>query len=135
MREGIVSYGDDVYDDRGDLREAVFEIADGRCEHPIRYEVQVTPISAPPPGVRDYVGFSMGRCGSRATELAHIVSIGMGGGSSRDTVNNTIAACPIHARSTDDRSSPEWRHVPAPHDPKALVEWVQGQRRGRGWAV
>jgi hypothetical protein len=119
VKEGIVSYGDDVYDDRGVLREAVFEIADGRCEHPER--------------LADGLEW---RCPSRATELAHIVSIGMGGGSSRDTVNNTIAACPIHARSTDDRTSPEWRHVPAPHDPKALAEWVLKYRRNvGGWAV
>jgi hypothetical protein len=124
MREGIVSYGDDVYDDRGELREAVFEIADGRCEHPKRWQA-----------VSGSAGIQ-GRCPSRATELAHIVSIGMGGGSSRDTVNNTIAACPLHARSTDDRTSPEWRHVPEPHDPKALAEWVLNYRRNvGGWAV
>jgi tellurite resistance protein len=29
----------------------------------------------------------------------------------RDHINNVMCACALHARSTDDLSSPEWDHV------------------------
>ena len=119
-----MTFGEDVYESRGELRSVVFEIAGGHCEHPYTFGTQ-----------RMRGVDAVARCGFPAEELAHIVSVGMGGGSTRDTVNNTIAACPVHARSTDDRSSVEWRHVPAPHDPKALADWVQGWRQGAGWDV
>lgn len=112
-------YGDDRYDDRSVLRADVFEIAGGLCEHPVI-----------PPGA------SVPRCcGAPAAELAHIQPRGMGHKGDRDTVNNTMAACTLHARSTDDRGDPAWLHVPAPGDRLALREWVQSCRRAAGWAV
>ncbi len=60
---------------RSELRAKVFELAGGRCEFP--------------------------GCPKAATELAHLHSIGAGGRKSADTLDNTMAACPDHARITD----------------------------------
>lgn len=119
------SIGDDRYDDRSELRAAVFEIAGGRCEHPvIMKELTLEAMSAPPT-----------ECGEHATELAHIEPRGMGHTGYRDTVNNAIAACPGHARSTDDLSSSAWDGVPPPHDRIALAQWIYKRRTAAGWAV
>lgn len=96
---------------RSDLRVLVWEISGGRCEHPTR----------------------SGRCPTVATEMAHIVPRGMGHTGYRDTIGNVIAACTLHARSTDDRSDPEWEHVPPPGDRIALTEWVARSRTDQGW--
>ncbi len=93
------------------------EIAGGRCEHPIKGTTTTR------------------KCGMPALELAHIESIGMGGRASADRVNNVLAACRRHARSTDDLSSMEWESVPPPHDQKALAEWIREVRMMEGWAV
>lgn len=111
-------YGEDRYEDRRELRDAVWEIAGARCEHPL-LNGRLEP----------------GRCPNPATELAHIVPRGMGHTGYRDTVNNAIAACEIHARSTDDMSSAEWVHVPEPGDRLALADWILTERRRAGWAV
>lgn len=113
-----MAYGDDQYDDLSMLRAVVWEIAEGRCEHPL----------------------GIGRCNLMATELAHIVPRGMGGSQYRNTVNNTMAACPTHARSTDDLSSDEWDHVPGWQDTlmtkrQALTQVVLVRRRKEGWAI
>ena len=112
-----MSYGDDLYDDRSKLRADVWEISGGLCEHPVK------------------VSLVRRRCNMPATELAHIESIGMGGRASADFVNNVMAACDLHARSTDDRTSPEWMWVPAPMDPQALAKWIREERMKQGWAV
>ena len=107
---------------RPGLRLLVFEWADNRCEHPQKMAWFRPGASS---AVQDY---SFSRCGVQAVELAHIWPRGMGHTGYRDTIDNVIAACEIHARSTDDLSSPEWQHVPAPHDRKALAEWVRESR-------
>ncbi len=76
---------------RSDLRAQVFEIAGGRCEHPTRLG-----------------GMVIARCPKPATELAHIFPRGMGHTGYRDRLVNVMAACTLHARSTDDLTSPEW---------------------------
>lgn len=116
-------YGDDQYSDRSELRSVVWEIAQGRCEHPLSLPAfdKEPPFHAP--------------CGRRADELAHITPRGMGHQGDRDTINNAIAACWLHARSTDDLGSPEWGHVPFPHDRKALKDWILMHRRSHGWAL
>ena len=86
---------------RSDLRVLVFEIAGGRCEHPLRLGVD---------GSDEVI--AIGRCPVPATEMAHIVPRGMGHTGDRDRLDNVMAACPIHARSTDDLSSLEWDAVP-----------------------
>ncbi len=117
VRERIVSYGEDIYDDRSKLRADVWEISGGVCEHPMK-------------------GTTLTRaCGMPAMELAHIESIGAGGRRSADRVNNVLAACTRHARSTDDMSAMEWESVPPPHDQKALSEWIREERMKQGWAV
>lgn len=121
-----LSYGDDHIPDRRELRAIVWNIAQGRCEHPT-YQGELL-IS----------GSAEGRwlpCSEPAAELAHIQPRGMGHTGYRDTVNNAIAACTLHARSTDDLSSPEWQHVPEPHDRHALGAWVLEERRRGGWAL
>jgi hypothetical protein len=92
---------------RSELRATVFEIADNRCEHPILTDAN------------DRV-----RCRSYALEMSHIVPRGMGHTGYRDVLENVMAACTTHARSTDDLSSREWRGVPPPGDRIALAEWV-----------
>lgn len=113
----MVEYGDDPYTSRGELRAVIWNIAQGRCEHPTERLDRIMP------------------CGLPGIELAHINPRGMGHTGYRDTVNNTLCACTVHARSTDDTTSPEWRFVPEPHDRLALAEWVKQQRRRNGWAV
>ncbi len=99
------------------LRAEVFEIADDQCEHPAE----------------------TGRCLNRAVEMAHITPRGMGHTGYRDHLANVMAACPTHARSTDDLSSPEWQHVHGWRDlmtpRQALADYVNTRRRGEGWDV
>ena len=113
---------------RSELRALVFEWANNQCEHPTDltpalavFALLGSPVTAPI------------RCRNRAEELAHIYPRGMGHTGYRDTIDNVIAACLLHARSTDDLSSEEWSHVPAPHDRKALAEWVAESRAD--WAI
>jgi len=70
------------YKSRAELRSVVFDFAHNICEWP--------------------------QCPNPATELAHIVSSGMGGDPkhARDTVDNTFAACPTHARVSDGLPPP-----------------------------
>lgn len=114
-----VEYGDEEYPDRRVLRAVVWNIAQGRCEHPVP--------AALPGRLRS--------CDQTAIELAHIQPRGMGHTGYRDTVNNTMAACALHARTTDDLTAPAWQDVPAPGDRLALAAWVKAQRRAAGWAV
>ena len=100
---------------RSELRAQVVEISGNRCEHPI----------------------ADGRCRAAMVEMAHIQPRGMGHTGYRDTLNNVMAACPLHARSTDDLSSPEWAHVPDAggtrrQDLAAFVAW---ERHKQGWDV
>ena len=111
---------------RSDLRVVVFEWAQNRCEHPIDDLVDA-------PHARFVAPVRYRRCGHSAVELAHLYPRGMGHTGYRDTLDNVIAACTLHARSTDDLSSDEWGHVPAPSDRKALYEWIQQRRRSEGW--
>ncbi len=94
---------------RSDLRAQAFEIAGGRCEHPIRWDPAI-----------DYGG-GVRRCPNPATELAHIFPRGMGHTGYRDTLANVMAACTLHARSTDDLTSPEW----------GVIRQLLGHRVGR----
>ena len=73
--EAAVTVGGGVMSRRSLLRARVFELARDRCEWP--------------------------RCTRPAEELAHIKSIGMGGGKHADTIDNTFAACRHHARISD----------------------------------
>ncbi len=107
---------------RQQLRAEVFELADDRCEHPAE----------------------TGRCLNRAVEMAHITPRGMGHKGDRDVIDNVMAACTLHARSTDDLSSPEWDHVPGWRQDgelgawtkrKALARYVNGGRSWGGWDV
>ena len=110
---------------RSELRALVFEWANNQCEHPY--------INARFGLAGGEILERRGRCDMRAEELAHIKPRGMGHTGYRDTIDNVIAACLLHARSTDDLSSEEWSHVPAPHDRKALAEWVAESRAD--WAI
>ena len=104
---------------RSELRAVVFEMADNRCEHPILSDAG------------DRI-----RCRGYALELAHIVPRGFGHHSGyRDVLDNVMAACTTHARSTDDLSSWEWGAVPPPGDRIALAEWVDQLRKSEGWDV
>ncbi len=103
---------------RQQLRAEVFLIADDQCEHPA----------------------AGGRCPNRAVEMAHIVPRGMGHTGYRDTLGNVMAACLVHARSTDDMTSPEWRQVGtadlATYELRIkLTDFVNTRRRGEGWDV
>lgn len=111
------TYGDERYASRRELRAVVWNIAQGRCEHPTGDP------TAPVP------------CNHPATELAHVQPRGMGHTGYRDTVNNAMAACPEHARSTDNLTHPAWSSVPPPHDRPALAAWLLHRRRADGWAV
>ena len=96
------------------LRAEVWEMSGGQCEHP----------------------GDTHRCPIPATELAHIFPRGMGHNGYRDTLGNVMAACPVHARSTDDLSSPEWVHVGAgtSFDRRTLLtDYVNTHRRAEGW--
>ncbi len=98
------------------LRAEVFELADDRCEHPT----------------------SGGRCLNRAVEMAHIFPRGFGHTGYRDHLANVMAACLVHARSTDDLTSPEWAHVGrgGSFDRRTLLaHYVNTRRRGEGWDV
>ena len=103
---------------RSELRAIVFEMADHRCEHPILSDAG------------DRI-----RCRSYALEMSHIVPRGMGHTGYRDVLDNVMAACTTHARSTDDLSSYEWGAVPPPGDRIALAEWVAELRKREGWDV
>ena len=107
---------------RSELRAVVFEWAQNRCEHPLYVGPAVLTRTLPAP-----LSLTV-RCLMAAKELAHIYPRGMGHTGYRDTLDNVMAACTLHARSTDDMSSPEWLHVPAPHDRKALYGWIQEHR-------
>ena len=107
---------------RPELRAQVWDISGGRCEHPVRTARMIgangradahTPIVA--------------RCMNLATELAHIVPRGMGHQGDRDRLVNVMAACPVHARSTDDLSSPEWDSVPGWKDDQAVYLMTKRQ--------
>lgn len=89
---------------RSDLRAQVFEIAGDRCEHPVAVPILVIGGLQPTRLMPDVVG----RCPMPATELAHIYPRGMGHTGYRDHLTNVLAACGIHARSTDDLTDPEW---------------------------
>lgn len=112
-------YGNDPWTDRGALRAVVFEMAGGRCEHP--------------------VNDGAARCGNAAAEMAHIFPRGMGHTGYRDTVNNVMAACRLHARTTDDLSTPAWSSVPRADDGHPLRDglrlYVLHRRRAEGWAL
>ena len=103
------------------LRAEVWEMSQGRCEHPTSYDRDGTD-----------------RCVVEAAELAHIFPRGMGHNGYRDTIDNVMAACPIHARSTDDLSSPEWVHVGAgtSFDRRTLLtDYVNTHRQAEGWMM
>ena len=102
------------------LRAEVFELADDQCEHPA----------------------DSGRCLNRAIEMAHIFPRGMGHTGYRDVIENVMAACTLHARSTDDLTSPEWDHLGGMDDSyirggkrTKLKKYVRDRRRGEGWDV
>ena len=93
------------------LRSQVWEMSGGRCEHPVEE----------------------GRCREPATELAHIHPRGMGHKGARDYLGNVMAACPLHARSTDDLSSSEWQWVDGGRD--GLAATVAARRASEGFDV
>ncbi len=101
---------------RQQLRVEVFLMADDQCEHPA----------------------TNGRCPNRAVEMAHIFPRGMGHTGYRDTIDNVLAADALHARSTDDLTSPEWDHVGkgGTFDRRTmLAAYVAERRRSEGWDV
>lgn len=120
---------------RSDLRAVVWDISGGRCEHPLRLVVE---------GSDEVI--AVGRCPVPAAQMAHIVPRGMGHTGYRDVLTNVMAACPIHAASTDNLTSPEWghvqgwRHVAGVHlagEPlmtkrQALAHYVNRRRRREG---
>ena len=119
--------------DRSLLRAEVVEISGNRCEHPAFYMAMN----------------KVARCSGQMTEMAHITPRGMGHKGDRDVIENVMAACPLHARSTDDLSSSEWEHVPGwmvrnPDDSfnkhlmtkrQSLATYVNGRRVKEGWAM
>ena len=110
------------YKSRSDLRAVVFELADARCEHPIRLH------AAAETQRPEFVA-----CAAPATELAHIKPRGMGHTGYRDTIANVIAACPYHARSTDDLSHEVWFEIRM--DRIDLTIWIRRWRLRQGWDV
>jgi len=110
------------YKSRSKLRAVVWELADGRCEHPIRLNAAAT-TQRP-----EFVA-----CAAPATELAHIKPRGMGHTGYRDTIGNCIAACPYHALSTDDLSHEAWVEIGM--DRIDLAAWVRRWRMMNGWDV
>ena len=123
--------------DRSLLRAEVVEISGNRCEHPAPSSLIIGG------GTETLV---IGRCPRQMTEMAHITPRGMGHKGDRDVIENIMAACSIHARSTDDLSSPEWNHVPGWRlipDPdaalltkrQALTTYVNTRRVKEGWAM
>jgi len=112
----IVASRNKQYPKRSDLRATVWEMSDGQCEHPA----------------------ADGRCQLAAVEMSHITPRGMGHTGYRDHLGNVMAACPLHARSTDDLSSPEWAHVGkgGSFDRRTLLaNYVNTRRRRDGWDV
>ena len=99
---------------RSDLRAQVWDISGARCEHPTRLSNLV-----------------FARCPRPAAELAHIVPRGMGHKGDRDRLDNVMAACTIHARSTDDLSSPEWDGVPGWRRDGERGVWMKRQALAR----
>jgi len=98
------------------LRAEVFELADNQCEHPA----------------------ADGRCPNQAVEMSHIFPRGMGHTGYRDHLANVMAACLIHARSTDNLGSIEWQWVGkgGSFDRRTLLaNYVNTRRRGEGWDV
>jgi tellurite resistance protein len=88
------------------------------------------------------------RCHQPAVELAHIVPRGMGHKGDRDYLANVMAACAVHARSTDDVSSSEWNAVEQWADcapdvmagtsgtrRDALRAFVSELRKSEGWNI
>lgn len=114
---------------RSQLRAQVVEISGNQCEHPILDAFgQVT------------------RCKFAMAEMAHIFPRGMGHKGARDVLTNVMAACELHARSTDDLSSTEWHAVaiwaealPGREEQKAyrswLTQYVNQLRASQGWAT
>lgn len=100
------------------LRCEAFAMADDQCEHPA----------------------ADGRCPNRADEMAHIFPRGMGHTGYLDTIDNVLAGCTLHARSTDDLSSDEWEHVGGialtSYELRTmLADYVRMRRRRDGWHV
>ncbi len=110
------------YKSRSALRADIWVLADGRCEHPIRLHDR-TETQRP-----EFVA-----CAAPATELAHIKPRGMGHTGYRDTIGNVIAACPYHARSTDDLSHEAWVEIGM--DRIDLAAWIRRWRLRQGWDV
>ncbi len=97
---------------RSELRAQVWDISGGQCEHPTTRQPANT----------------VARCPWVMAQMAHIVPRGMGHTGYRDRLDNVMAACPVHARSTDDLSSPEWDHVPGwqlDYSPHPGDDWDQ----------
>lgn len=110
------------YTSRSDLRTVVWEISGGHCEHPVWH----------------YSGLV--ECNTTATEMAHIFPRGMGHTGYRDTLGNVIAACPLHAQSTDDMTHEAWeiflqKGWEGLTLRTCLQVWVQDRRWSRGLDV
>jgi hypothetical protein len=103
---------------RRQLREQVWNMSQGECEHPVFASPGSSTTIRP--------------CAAPARELAHIKPRGMGHTGYRDELNNVMAACELHARSTDDLSSSEWDAVPG-NDRIGLRLWVWTNRVKVGW--
>ena len=115
---------------RSGLRAEVVEISGNRCEHPASNEQGKTI-----------------RCPFPMIEMAHITPRGMGHKGDRDVIENVMAACWDHARSTDDLSSNKWDDVPGwqlsnPGDVdflmtkrQSLAHYVNNRRVNEGWAI
>lgn len=126
--------GDSPYADRSMLRAVVWEVSGGLCEHPLM-QLGLT-------ADKDRV-FA---CRAAGAEMAHIYPRGMGHTGYRDTLNNVICVCRLHARSTDDLSSDEWAAVavwagasPGREEQVAyrswLRQWTLQLRRSQGWDI
>ena len=124
--------------DRSLLRAEVVEISGNQCEHPA-----VLGFGPHPPGRNHEAPALIGRCPEQMTEMAHITPRGMGHKGDRDVIENVMAACNLHARSTDDLNSPEWAYVPGWHrmpddyplmtKRQALTHFVNTRRVKEGW--
>lgn len=99
------------------LRAGVWEMTGGRCEWP--------------------------GCDRSATELAHIHPRGMGHTGYRDTFDNVMAACDLHARVTDMEhpdAHDQWaglmtslsvNHIATTHDVRVMLADHVAAMRGR----
>ena len=114
--------------DRSLLRAEVVEISGNRCEHPAFYMAMN----------------KVARCSGQMTEMAHITPRGMGHKGDRDVIENVMAACSLHARSTDDLSSSEWEYVAGwqlldRHElmtkRQSLAHYVNSRRVNEGWNI